>query len=99
MKKSIKTYLIYRLLFLFFAFDSLAYADDLSEDKKVKLLTEYKYEFHNQFGEYLEILQNQIRTNFDKNGPLYVMSGTSKVNPSSFLTGPINRYLRFSRSG
>ena len=68
MKKNIKTYLIYRLLFLFFAFDSLAYADDLLEGKKVKLLTEYKYEFHNQFGEYLEILQNQIRTNFDKNG-------------------------------
>ena len=45
-----------------------AQGDDTSTEIKVKLIVESKYEFHNRFGEYLEILQYQIKTNFDKLG-------------------------------
>ena len=45
-----------------------AQGDDTSTEIEVKLIVESKYEFHNRFGEYLEILQYQIKTNFDKLG-------------------------------
>jgi hypothetical protein len=47
-------------------------ADDSSLTKIVKIISESKYEFHNQFGEYIDILQNQIRTNYDKSGNIRV---------------------------
>ena len=45
-----------------------ARGDETSTDIIVKLKVESKYEFHNRFGEYLEILQYQIKTNYDKLG-------------------------------
>ena len=45
-----------------------ANGDDTGTDIAVKIIVESKYEFHNRFGEYLEILQYQIKTNFDKLG-------------------------------
>ena len=45
-----------------------ANGDDTGTDTAVKIIVESKYEFHNRFGEYLEILQYQIKTNFDKLG-------------------------------
>ena len=36
-----------------------AQGDDASKDIVIKLMVESKYEFHNRFGEYLEILQYQ----------------------------------------
>jgi hypothetical protein len=45
-----------------------ARCDETSTDIIVKLKVESKYEFHNRFGEYLEILQYQIKTNYDKLG-------------------------------
>ena len=68
MNKRINMNLIFRLLFISFILIQYASADDVLDNKVVKLITESKYEFHNQFGQYLEILQNQIRTNYDKNG-------------------------------
>ena len=44
--------------------------DDTSTNTVVKLIVESKYEFHNRFGEYLEILQYQKKTNFDKHGKI-----------------------------
>ena len=44
--------------------------DDTSTNIPVKLIVESKYEFHNRFGEYLEILQYQKKTNFDKLGKI-----------------------------
>jgi hypothetical protein len=68
MKRRRNTNLIFRLLFISFILIRYVNADDTSEIKIVKLITESKYEFHNQFGEYLEILENQIKTNYDKSG-------------------------------
>ena len=45
-----------------------AQGDDASKDIIIKLMVESKYEFHNRFGEYLEILEYQIKTNYDKLG-------------------------------
>ena len=44
--------------------------DNTSTNIVVKLTVESKYEFHNRFGEYLEILQYQKKTNFDKLGKM-----------------------------
>ena len=59
--------LIKILIFLTLSFN-YAYGDVTGTDITVKLIVESKYEFHNRFGEYLEILQYQIKTNFDKLG-------------------------------
>jgi len=45
-----------------------AQGDNNGSDILVKLIVESKYEFHNRFGEYIEIMQYQIKTNFDKLG-------------------------------
>jgi len=45
-----------------------AQGDNTGSDIPVKLIVESKYEFHNRFGEYIEIMQYQIKTNFDKLG-------------------------------
>ena len=57
--------MLYRIFFVFLFLIRYVNADDSS---LTKIITESKYEFHNQFGEYLDILQNQIRTNYDKRG-------------------------------
>ena len=44
--------------------------DNTSTNIVVKLTVESKYEFHNRFGEYLEILQYQKKINFDKLGKM-----------------------------
>ena len=51
--------LICKILFILIILIKSVNADNLVNDNQVKISTESKYEFHNQFGEYLEILQNQ----------------------------------------
>ena len=57
-----------KILILLILPNIYAQGDDTSTEIEVKLIVESKYEFHNRFGEYLEILQYQIKTNFDKLG-------------------------------
>ena len=57
-----------KILILLILPNIYAQDDDTSTEIEVKLIVESKYEFHNRFGEYLEILQYQIKTNFDKLG-------------------------------
>ena len=57
-----------KILILLILPNIYAQGNDTSTEIEVKLIVESKYEFHNRFGEYLEILQNQIKTNFDKLG-------------------------------
>ena len=57
-----------KILILLILPNIYAQGDDTSTETEVKLIVESKYEFHNRFGEYLEILQYQIKTNFDKLG-------------------------------
>ena len=57
-----------KILILLILPNIYAQGNDTSTEIEVKLIVESKYEFHNRFGEYLEILQYQIKTNFDKLG-------------------------------
>ena len=57
-----------KILILLILPNIYAQDDDTSTEIEVKLIVESKYEFHNRFGEYLEILQYKIKTNFDKLG-------------------------------
>ena len=59
--------LICKILFILIILIKSVNADNLVNDIHVKIRTESKYEFHNQFGEYLEILQKRIITSYDKN--------------------------------
>ena len=61
-------YPLIKILILLILPNIYAQDDDTSTEIEVKLIVESKYEFHNRFGEYLEILQYQIKTNFDKLG-------------------------------
>ncbi len=65
MNRRMNSNMLYRIFFVFLFLIRYVNADDSS---LTKIITESKYEFHNQFGEYLDILQNQIRTNYDKSG-------------------------------
>ena len=53
--------ILYRIFFVFVFLTGSINADDSSFTNIVKVITESKYEFHNQFGEYLDILQNQTK--------------------------------------
>ena len=61
-------YPLIKILILLILPNIYAQDDDTSTEIEAKLIVESKYEFHNRFGEYLEILQYQIKTNFDKLG-------------------------------
>ena len=61
-------YPLIKILILLILPNIYAQGNDTSTEIEVKLIVESKYEFHNRFGEYLEILQYQIKTNFDKLG-------------------------------
>ena len=59
-----------KILILLILPNIYAQDDDTSTEIEAKLIVESKYEFHNRFGEYLEILQYQKKTNFDKLGKM-----------------------------
>ena len=59
-----------KILILLTLFFNYVQGDDTSTNIAVKLIVESKYEFHNRFGGYLEILQYQKKTNFDKLGKI-----------------------------
>ena len=59
-----------KILILLTLFFNYVRSDDTSTTISVKLIVESKYEFHNRFGEYLEILQYQKKINFDKLGKI-----------------------------
>ena len=61
-------YPLIKILILLILPNIYAQDDDTSTEIEAKLIVESKYEFHNRFGEYLEILQYKIKTNFDKLG-------------------------------
>ena len=70
MYRRMNSNILYRIFFVFVFLTGSINADDSSFTNIVKVITESKYEFHNQFGEYLDILQNQTKTNYDKSGKI-----------------------------
>ncbi|SVB29116.1 uncharacterized protein METZ01_LOCUS181970, partial [marine metagenome] len=68
MRSNILINTLLKILILLTLSFNYAQGDNNGSDILVKLIVESKYEFHNRFGEYIEIMQYQIKTNFDKLG-------------------------------